>query len=471
MIRSCLYIILFLLGSLLPNLLSAQQHAPNIIIILADDLGYADVGFNGCKDIPTPNIDRIAANGVTCTRGYVSYAVCGPSRAGLITGRYQDRFGFARNPLLAPNDLQMGLPLNQVTMADFLHGHHYVTGAIGKWHLGAHQLLRPNKRGFDEFFGFLSGGHKYLPEEWTLNDLSEAKAQYDGYKTKLLRNNTRVEENEYITDAFSREAVSFVERHRDKPFFLYLAYNAPHAPLEATEKYLKRFESIKNPKRRTYAAMVSAMDDGVGLLIDKLEQLKLDQQTLVFFLSDNGGPIHANGSNNSPLRGEKGDLFEGGIHVPFAVQWKGHLPAGITYDKPVISLDIFATAAGLLHAQPAHKLDGVNLIPFLTGKLSSSPHESLFWRHNTKSKGAIVEPQYKSIVEAGQQPMLFNLKKDISEKNNLAGEAASQSILSNLDEKLRVWNQWLIPPAFMGLLEDEEYSAKHPDRWKITDNR
>lgn len=471
MIRSCFYIALFLLGSLSPNLLSAQQHAPNIIIILADDLGYADVGFNGCKDIPTPNIDRIAANGVTCTRGYVSYAVCGPSRAGLITGRYRDKFGFARNPLLAPNDLEMGLPLNQKTIADFLHGQHYVTGAIGKWHLGAHQLLRPNKRGFDEFFGFLSGGHKYLPEEWTLDDLSQAKAQYDGYKTKLLRNNTRIEEKEYITDAFSREAVSFVERHQKKPFFLYLAYNAPHAPLEATEKYLKRFEHIKNPKRRIYAAMVSAMDDGIGMLLNKLEQLKLDRNTLVFFLSDNGGPIHANGSDNTPLRGQKGDLFEGGIHVPFAIQWKDHLPAGISYDKPVISLDIFATAAGLLNAQPSNMLDGVNLIPFLTGQQKGVPHESLFWRHIGKDQMAIVQPKYKGIVEPGFKSMLFNLENDISEKENLAGDAANESILAGLNDKIDKWKSWLLPPAFLGLLEDEQYSAKHPDRWKITDNR
>jgi arylsulfatase A-like enzyme len=288
---------------------SLFKNNPNIIIILADDLGYADVGFNGSKDIPTPNIDKIAKGGVTFTRGYVSYAVCGPSRAGLITGRYQDKFGFAKNPLLAPNDAAMGLPLTEETIADYLKQQNYTTTAIGKWHLGAHQTLRPNKRGFDEFYGFLSGGHRYFPEELTLQDLSEIKSQFDGYKTKLLRNNTRVEETEYLTDAFSREAVSFVKRKGNNPFFMYLAYNAPHSPLQATDKYLNRFKDIKDPKRRTYAAMVSAMDDGIGLLLNQLEQQNLTNNTLIFFLSDNGGPTNDNASNNSPLRGFKGVFF------------------------------------------------------------------------------------------------------------------------------------------------------------------
>lgn len=447
---------------------SAQSSAPNIIIILADDLGYADVGFNGCKDIPTPNIDRIAKQGILFSRGYVSYAVCGPSRAGLITGRYQDKFGFSRNPLLAPNDSTMGLPLDQQTLGGFLQKHHYVTGAIGKWHLGAHLTQRPNRRGFDEFYGFLNGGHRYLPEELTLHDLSEVTSEYAGYRTRLLRNETPVEEKEYLTDAFSREAVSFVERHQTTPFFLYLAYNAPHTPLEASEKYLSRFEQIHDKKRRTYAAMVSALDDGVGRLLDKIRDLHIEQNTLIFFLSDNGGPIHDNASSNSPFRGQKGDFFEGGIHVPFAVQWLGHFREGSTYDEPVISLDIFATAAALVHAKPRNPLDGVNLMPFISGQKKGSPHEELFWRNDQKERYAVVGPTFKRIDEGGKTPMLFNLRKDLSETTNMANQADKQSVMNDLENKIATWQKLLKAPGFLGLLEDAEYTKSHPDRWKIS---
>jgi arylsulfatase A-like enzyme len=469
--KNTVSLILAFLVSLLCNQSVAQSSAPNIIIILADDLGYADVGFNGCKDIPTPNIDRIANNGVVFSRGYVSFAVCGPSRAGIMTGRFQDQFGFSRNPLLAPNDPEMGLPLDQQTIAGFLQEQHYTTGAIGKWHLGAHQTLRPNKRGFDEFYGFLSGGHRYFPEELTLKDLSEAKDQWDGYKTKLLRNNERVEEKEYLTDAFSREAVSFVKRNHEKPFFLYLAYNAPHAPLEATEKYLKRFNQIIDKKRRTYAAMISAVDDGVGKLLDEIERLHIEQNTLIFFLSDNGGPIHVNGSSNAPLRGQKGDFFEGGFHVPFALQWKGHIRPGMKYDEPVISLDIFATAAALVKAKPRNDLDGVNLIPFLSGLTKGVPHTDLFWRNYDQGKFAIVTPEYKRIDEKEKAPMLFNLKKDISETTNLSGSGDAAATMDNLEKKIKTWSTRLMVPRFEGLLEDEHYSLGHPDRWKISTNK
>lgn len=459
-----------LLGLLAPRLLPAQTaQAPNVIIILADDLGYADVGFNGCKDIPTPNIDRIAQNGMVCKQGYVSYAVCGPSRAGIMTGRYQDRFGFNRNPLLAPNDPDMGLALSEETMGAYLQRAHYTTMAIGKWHLGAHQSLRPNKRGFDEFFGFLSGGHRYLPSDWTLNDLSEAKSQYDGYKTKLLRNNQRVEEQEYITDAFSREAVSFIERNREHPFFLYLAYNAPHTPLEATEKYLSRFSQIKDKKRRTYAAMVSAMDDGIGRVLDKLNELNLDKNTIVFFLSDNGGPIHANASNNAPLRGEKSDFFEGGIRVPFAVQWTGVIPAGTEYTRPVISLDIFASMAAMLPVKPKNKLDGVNILPYLRGQKKGDPHTYLFWRNFDRQRYAVVGPAFKRIDEKGKKSMLFNLRNDLSEKNDLSDQDPGQ--MKSLEKQIRKWNKILMNPVFLGLLEDEQYSKTHPERWMVTDNK
>ncbi len=441
----------------------AKASRPNIIIILTDDMGYADVGFNGCTDIPTPGIDRIASAGVVCTNGYVSYAVCGPSRAGLLTGRYQDRFGFSRNPLLAPNDSTMGLPLSEETIADYLKTSGYTTGVLGKWHMGTHPSLHPNRRGFDEFFGFLEGGHRYFPEEWTLRDNSEAKSQYDGYLTKLERNGVVVEESEYLTDALSREAVSFVERHQQSPFFLYLAYNAPHTPLQATEKYLNRFSHIADKRRRTYAAMVSAVDDGVNALLNKLDELHLDKNTLIFFLSDNGGPTKDNASRNTPLRGNKGDFFEGGIRVPFAVQWKGLIPAGQRYDEPVISLDIFGTMAALTGKPTKHPLDGVNLIPFLSGSKQGVPHESLFWRGSESDKWAMRSPGQKMVILKGDT-MRFAIRDDISEANNL--HPAQAQAMASLQKMLEQWKKGLVAPAFLGLMQDKEYSNLHPERFK-----
>jgi arylsulfatase A-like enzyme len=439
-----------------------QSKAPNIIIILTDDQGYGDVGFNGSTEIPTPGIDRIANSGVVFTNGYVSFAVCGPSRAGLITGRYQDRFGFSRNPLLAPKDSTMGLPQSEETMAALLKKAGYTTSVLGKWHLGAHPSQHPNKRGFDEFYGFLEGGHRYFPSEWNLNDISEAKTQYDGYRTKMLRNNTVAEETEYLTDALSREAVDFVKRNRKQPFFLYLAYNAPHAPMQATEKYLSRFAHIADEKRRTYAAMVSAVDDGVNNLLSTLEELKLEENTLVFFLSDNGGPTKDNASSNKPLRGFKGDFFEGGIRVPFAVQWKGVIPAGTKYHQPVISLDIFGTAAGLTGVKPKNEIDGVNLIPYLTGKKSGMPHDALFWRGSNSEKWAVRTAGEKMVVIA-DSPKWFDIQNDIAEKNDLYPTKPEKAL--QLQSLLDQWKKYLIPPVFLGLLEDKKYSELHPDRF------
>jgi arylsulfatase A-like enzyme len=237
--------------------LAGKENRPNVIIILTDDQGYADVGFNGCTDIATPNIDRIAKNGVVFSNAYVSYAVCAPSRAGLITGRYQDRFGYSRNPLYTPFDPAVGVSLNEQMLPELLQQSGYNTMAIGKWHLGVHERFRPWKRGFNEFFGFLGGGHRYFPEEYMIANQDSAKNEAQSYRTKLIRNETVVEESAYLTDVLSREAVSYIERNKKQPFFLYLAYNAPHGPLQVTEKYLNRFNHIKDTKRKTYAAMVS----------------------------------------------------------------------------------------------------------------------------------------------------------------------------------------------------------------------
>jgi arylsulfatase A-like enzyme len=436
---------------------------PNIIIILTDDQGYADVGFNGCKDIPTPNIDRIANNGVRFTNAYVSYAVCGPSRAGLITGRYQDRFGFGRNPLFAPNDPDQGLPLSEETLATTLDNAGYQTMALGKWHLGAHESQRPLNRGFDEFFGFLTGGHKYFPDEWTLDNIAGVKSQFDAYKTKLLSNNNRVEETEYLTDALSREAVAFIERSADNPFFIYLAYNAPHVPLQATEKYLSRFDHIEDSKRKTYAAMVSSVDDGVGKIMDKLEELNLAENTIVFFLSDNGGPYKSNGSRNDPLREGKGSLYEGGIRVPFAMQWPAVIGENLVFDQPVISLDIFATVAKYANAKPRNPLDGINLIPFLLGEKEGPPHSHLFWRKYDSRSYAVRGGPLKLVNIDGEGDEMYNLEKDIGEHQELDTDENLQMIINS---KLK-WDSQMKDPIFLGLGQNDAYNELHPDRFNL----
>lgn len=452
--------------ALLPVALRAGEKPktapPNLIIILTDDQGYADVGFNGCKDIPTPNIDSIAKNGVRFTSGYVSYSVCSPSRAGLLTGRYEQRFGHERNPRFEPGNRVAGLPLGESTIADVLGKSGYKSGAIGKWHLGAHPDLHPLKRGFDEFFGILGGGHRYFPEELTIKKTENAKNEEDSYRLWIERNHEPVTTTQYLTDEFSNEAVRFVERHQKQPFFLYLAYNAPHAPMQATEKYLSRFPGIKNLKRRTYAAMVSAVDDGVGKLLGKLRELGIEENTLVFFLSDNGGPLEHNGSNNAPLRGAKGSALEGGWRVPFAMQWPGRVPKGKVYDHPVISLDILATIASLASApvDAARPLDGVNLLPYLNGEKDGPPHDAIYLRMHDKGAFAVRSGDFKLLMQSRESTAeLFNLTTDVSEGKNVA--ASNPEKMKELEKRLAEWNAQLIAPVFQGL-ESKKENANPP---------
>lgn len=427
---------------------SLQARQPNLVVILADDLGYHDVGFNGCKDILTPNIDSIAADGVKCTSAYVSFSVCAPSRAGIMTGRYEQRFGFEHNTRWLRDDIREGLPLTETTIADTLGKAGYHSGIIGKWHLGCHPDLLPLKRGFNEFYGIPGGGSRYLSGEHTISDPAMVKHEADSYRLWTMRGDTPEKPEKYLTDAFSDEAVSFVKRNKDKPFFLYLSYNAPHGPLQATEKYLSRFKGIAEGKRRTYAAMVSAMDDGVGRVLAEINAADLEQDTIVFFLSDNGGPTE-NASNNFPLRGHKSSVWEGGFRVPYAVKWTGKIPKGTTFDQPVSSLDIFATIAAVSGTRndPTRPLDGVDLLPFLTGNNTAAPHESIYLRKIQQDAFAVRHGNHKLVIpSSGEAPALFDLSKDIGEKNDLA--ATAPSILADLEKRRADWNKQLIAPVF-----------------------
>ncbi len=432
---------------------TATTRRPNVIVILADDLGYADVGFTGCKDIPTPHIDTLAAHGVRCTSGYVSHSFCSPTRAGLMTGRYQQRFGHENNPAWLPEDTKVGLPVNQTTVADVMKSAGYVTGAIGKWHLGAAPCFHPNERGFTEYFGFLGGGHMYLPG-------SRGGVEYT---IPLMRNKTPLELGGYMTDILSSEAAAFIARHKADPFYLYLAYNAVHTPLQAPEKYLNRFAGIADEKRRTYAAMTSAMDDGIGRVLAALREHDLERDTLVFFFSDNGGPITVVPCSNAPLRGGKGQLFEGGIREPFVVQWRGRLPEKAVYDEPVVSLDVFPTAAALAGVKlpDGLKLDGVNILPHLAGEIKTPPHERLFWRMGGGVSWAVREGRYKLLkLNKNASLQLFDLNNDLGETKDLASE--KPDVVARLQKAFETWNAELIPPLFESPKPALKKKAKQP---------
>ena len=457
-----LLVSVFILSSCYDN--NDNISSPNVIVIISDDQGYADVGFHGSKEIFTPNIDRIANNGVVFSEGYVSYAVCSPSRAGLITGRYQNRFGYTRNILLAPKDSIMGLPLTEQTLPDVLGKANYKTKAIGKWHLGAHESLVPERRGFDEFFGFIIGGHRYFPEDLTINDLTKARRQMDGYVTKIYDNGKRIDTKKYLTEELSDNAVKFIEDNSDNPFFLYISYNAPHTPLQATERDLERNKHIEVEKRRTYAAMVSSMDDGIGLILDKLEEKKITDNTIVIFFSDNGGVEWYNFSDNGVLRGIKGDFFEGGIRVPFTMQWPKKIKPGITYDKPIIALDVFATVVSAASAEKYIKndIDGVDLLPYLTGDKFGLPHEYLYWQNPDKDIDVVRDERYK-YLRIKNDEYIFDLKKDISEETNIIN--SSKPIYDRLKSQFKEWEKGMIDPVFMDLGMGKEYNKLNPDRW------
>ncbi|MCC7492222.1 MAG: sulfatase-like hydrolase/transferase [Fimbriimonadaceae bacterium] len=411
---------------------------PNVVVIVTDDQGSADVGFRGCRDIPTPHLDSLAANGVVCRQAYVSHPFCSPTRAGLLTGRYQQRFGHENNPAWLPADTVAGLPVDQVTLADTLRGAGYATGAVGKWHLGAAPCFHPLRRGFQEYFGIRGGGHDYFRQQLT----GEARE----YLIPLDRNGESVAETEYLTDAFSREAGAFVDRHAAEPFFLYLAYNAPHTPLQAPPEDLARFAAIADPKRRTYAAMLSRVDAGVGRLLATLRARQVLQDTLIVYFSDNGGPLgeKGNASGNAPLRAGKGSCYEGGVRTPWAMQWPARLTAGRVYDQPVISLDVFATAAAAAGAKVPHAIDGVDLLPHLTGANPAPPHERLHWRSGPS--WALREGDWK-VVKPGQgAPQLFDLAADPAESRDLA--AAQPERLARLTATHDAWNAELRAPLF-----------------------
>ena len=430
---------LALWSTVLGNDLGAfAAQSPNFIVIMADDLGFGDVGFNGSTQIPTPQIDRLARSGVVCEQGYVSAPVCSPSRAGFITGRNQVRFGYDNN--LAENQPGFdpeyaGLPTDQVTIADRLAGAGYVTGLMGKWHLGRLPQFHPLNRGFAEFWGFLGGGHSYFS---TTPGVAEPDIECNYREPEPIT---------YLTDDLGREMAGFVRRHRAGPFFLFCSFNAPHSPMQATDADLELFAGVRDEKRRTYCAMVHRLDVNVGRILDAVEEAGLTRRTLVVFISDNGGPVDQNGSINAPLNGQKGILLEGGIRVPFILSWPGTLPAGTRYSHPVSSLDLaptFLAAAGV-DARAGDQLDGVDLLPYLAGRNTAAPHDQLLWRFTISA--CVRTGDWKLIRLPDRLPMLYRLSQDISEQHDVAMEHVDrvQTMLRGLGD----WDLSLPHPLFL----------------------
>ena len=447
---------LLLLASLL---LAASTFAakPNVLLIVADDLGYHDLGFQGSKEITTPHLDKLAAQSLVCTNGYVSHPFCSPTRAGIMTGRYQQRFGHENNPAWLPQDTVAGLPLTETTFPQLMRKAGYTTGAVGKWHLGAHPQFHPNERGFDEYFGALGGGHQYFPGD---------KGGVE-YTIPLNRNGKDEAQTKYLTEQFGDEASSFIGRHasESKPWMLYLAFNAPHTPLQAPQKWLDKYSQITDKNRQTYAAMVSAMDEAIGAVLTQLDTTRQRDNTLIYFVSDNGGPnlqakSGSNFTSNAPLRGAKGMIYEGGMRVPFLVSWPAKIKPG-KYDQPVIALDFLPTslaAADSADLTPKN-LDGVNLLPFLSGEKSTAPHDALFWRTGGPGGNNAIRRGTMKLVRLGKaEPELYDLATDIGESKNLAAE--KPALVQELVSAIAEWEKGTIAPIFQSPKEGKPAAKK-----------
>jgi arylsulfatase A-like enzyme len=409
--------------SLFAPLLARAATQPNIVIFYADDLGYGELGCQGfTQDIPTPHIDSLAKNGLRFTHGYVAATYCSPSRAGLMTGRYPTRFGHEFNSTANT----VGLRRDQTTMATRLKALGYATAAVGKWHLGNQPENLPTKRGFDEFYGTLNNTPFFHPTNFIDSRISNEVR-------------TVTDPNFYTTDAYADRSIDWIEKNKSKPWFLYLPFNAQHAPLQAPKKYLERFPKITDEKRQLFAAMMASMDDAIGRVVGKIRALGQEENTLIFFIADNGGPTASTTSHNGPLRGFKMTTFEGGPRVPYIAQWKGKIPAGKTYDLPVMNLDVLPTAiiAAGGKTDPSWQLDGVDLMPYLTGKPTSRPHQTLYWRYGPQ--WAIRHGDLKLVVSKGGsgQPELYDLATDIGESKDLASAQPAK-----VKELQALWDKW-----------------------------
>ncbi|GEA51853.1 N-acetylgalactosamine-6-sulfatase [Vibrio inusitatus NBRC 102082] len=424
-----------------------EPRQPNVLLIFVDDIGYADMGFQNIRqDVVTPNMDKLASEGAILSAGYVTGAVCGPSRAGLVTGRYQQRYGYVDNigPYILEPGIEQGLDLSAQTFGDFFQQAGYTTGFIGKSHDGEDKKFWPQNRGFDYFFGFNNGAADYFV---TGRNMQNAKK--NAYSSIYRNDDLIANFDGYLTDVFADEAVNFIDRHKDEPFFLYVPFNASHGPMQAKQQDLEKFAFIEDETRRKFVAMTYNMDVNIGKMLDKLEQHELMEDTMVIFMSDNGGDPKDNGSFNTPLRGTKRDLWDGGIRVPFSITWKGKIPANQVIDEPTIALDITPTmlaAANItLSEKDQAQLEGINLLPRLTGTQEKLEERYLYWL--TPMQAAVRDDDWKLLIpnihDTRNHMELYKISEDVSESIDLSAQFPEQ--VKRLKAALDNWNADNLP--------------------------
>lgn len=460
-------------------LAETSRPQPNIVLLIADDLGYGELGCQGNSEIPTPFIDALAETGVRCTQAYVTAPNCSPSRAGLLSGRIPTRFGYEFNPIGARNEEPgAGLPSKERLLPELLHDQGYTTALIGKWHLGGTAAYHPQRHGFDEFFGFTHEGHYFVPPPWRgtttmlrrkalprsatgsrhnvteeliyTSHMGHDEPDYDA-NNPILRIGQPVAEEEYLTDALAREACDFIDRFQSSPFFLTVTFNAVHSPLQAKNETLAKFSRIEDMHRRIFAAMLSDLDKAVGRITAKLDKCQIREDTLIIFLSDNGGPTKELTSSNLPLRDGKGSMYEGGFRVPFIYSWRGRIPEGKVCDQVLTSLDILPTALAAAGAPSASGKDGLNILPTLEDLSQQLPDRTLYWRQGHRAalrRGdwKVVSPRREQNRKGPRVWELYNVASDISETRNLAAEEPDR--LEALVEAWETLDAEMQEPAF-----------------------
>lgn len=487
------------------SVIDTAKKRPNIIVLVADDLGKTDLPLYGNKVVDAPNITALANDGAVFNEAYVSAPICSPSRAGLLTGRYQQRFGHELQPVnrylsnrffklivdkvldlgqiefedydKVPSQAaieQQGLPQEEITIAELLKKNGYATGIIGKWHQGASKQFQPLNRGFDYHYGFYEGFSWFDDTTKTVN--SRNKGIMDSHiweqgNTGLAvkrRNNEIIKVDDFYTYALAKEANQFIEKNKEKSFFLYVPFNAPHTPFQALKSDVDKYttKGVKDLNKAIYYSLITGLDSAVGQIHEKVKSLGLENNTLIVFLSDNGGATYTHATDNAPLRGGKMTLYEGGVNVPFVLKWKGKVQPGTVVDAPISSLDIFATAAAITGSKlPGDRIyDGVNLVSFLTGKEKSEPHNILYWRSGYNK--AIRKGEWKLVLNLKDNiTALYNLKTDKSEKNDLSAKNTAK--VQELQKDLANWEKQLVKPLWPGNGFYQDDVNGKPDRFSL----